>query len=174
MAKFIFTELVGVEAVTVRLGSGTGSGNNYSDTEKGKLVKLVGDSRYALCSSGDPIEGEITSLEPATADGYTIGGIQVDGRLSVVAAGLQATEGTGTLAIGDYVVAGTQDAKGTALTTAYAKVVKATAQPGATAADLAGAGAQMKVAMFAWRVVSLGSVGTGAVGTTVLVERVND
>jgi len=32
---------------------------------------------------------------------------------------------------------------------------------------------QLGNAMFAWRVVSLGTVGTGAVGTTIVVERVN-
>ena len=70
--------------------------------------------------------------------------------------GLQATPGTGTVAIGDYVVTGTVVAKDTALS-GPVKVTKATTQTGM---------------YHAWRVVSLGSAGTGAVGTTGLIERV--
>ena len=65
--------------------------------------------------------------------------------------------GTGTIAIGTYVVAGTPVAKGTALSAAV-KVRSATDQAAA------------KAAPFKARVVSLGSAGTGAVGTTGIVE----
>ena len=70
--------------------------------------------------------------------------------------GLQATPGTGAIALGDYVVCGTVVAKGTSLAGAYPKVCKATTQTGM---------------YFAWRVVSLD--GTTAVGQTALIERVS-
>jgi len=57
--------------------------------------------------------------------------------LSAICDGLQATAGTGTIAVGDYVVCGTVVAAGTALTTTTGpKVCKATVQP--TAAGAAG------------------------------------
>lgn len=190
MAKFQIKEtILSSEVKTVRLGAGTGSSNNYDDKERGKAVKLVGDSRFALCSAGDPIEAFVNSVEVGTADGYTIGGVIDEGYKEVTFDGLQATPGTGTIAVGDYVVAGTMVAKGTALA-APQKVCKATNQPGAAVVStLAGAdtaaavktvldAALVKVAeaeknaAFAWRVVSLGSAGTGAVGTTGIVERV--
>lgn len=156
MPKFIFTELVDIsEVVTARLGAGTGAANNLSDKEVGKFVKLAGESRYDLCAVGNEIEGRIAAVEAATLDAYTIGSVQKEGRFEVTFDGLQATPGTGTVAIGDYVVTGTPVAKDTALS-APAKVCKATA---------AGNTLNHK-----WRVVSLGSAGTGAVGTTGVIE----
>lgn len=144
---------------TVRLGAGTGSSNNLSDVDEGKFTKLVGESRHNLAVVGDDIEGVITSVESATSGGYSIGGV-LRGRsgdmLNVTFDGLQGTPGTGTLAIGDIVNVGTPVAKGTAQTT-YPKVTKAT-----TAANV----------VQKWRVVSLGTVGTGAVGTTGTIEKV--
>jgi len=100
-----------------------------------------------------------------------------------LADGLEATPGTGTIAIGDYVVAGTATAKGTALTS-FPKVCKATNQPGATVTTSDNVAANINAAIakvvdatanaiYAWRVVSLGSAGTGAVGTTIVIKRVN-
>jgi len=143
----------------VRLGAGSGSANNLTTKDEGKLIKLVGESRYDLCVAGDTIEGWIYGIDPATSGGFTIGGRVQDGAIYALADGLQATPGTGTLAIGDYVVAGTITAKGTALTS-YPKVCKATDQAAA------------KAAPFAWRVMSLGVAGTGAVGTSIVLERV--
>lgn len=157
---------------SVRLGAGTGSANNWTQgKEEGKFVKLTATDRYNLCAAGDPIEAIVSSIEQATAGGYTIGGIVSDMMVFALADGLQATAGTGTIAVGDYVVCGTVVAKGTALTT-YAKVCKATVQPGDVPADLTAAGAQVKAALHAWRVVSLGTVGTGAVGTVIVIEPV--
>jgi hypothetical protein len=144
------------ESTTVRLGAGNAVGDRFADVDAGKLVKLVGESRYNLCALGDEIEGVVSSVESATQNGYSIGGIVTDDcRIYARADGLQATPGVGVLAVGDYVVAGTVTAKGTALTD-FPKVVKATSQTG--------------IFRFAWRVVSLGTVGTGAVGTTVVIE----
>lgn len=166
------------DVMVVRLGASRtvggvpGTGGSMTFLEESKFVKLVGESQYDLCASGDVIEGQIVSVEAATSDGWTIGGIKENKEIYATANGLQATEGTGNLAVGDYVVAGTQDAKGVAMTTAYPKVLKATQQLGATPADLAGAAAQMKLSAHAWRVVSLGQAGTGAPGTTIVITRV--
>lgn len=158
MAKFQFTELVDIaKVITARLGAGTGAANNLTDREVGKFVKQVAESRYNLCAVADEIEGRIAAVETATQDGYTIGSVQKGERFEVTFDGLQATPGTGTLVIGDYVLCGTPVAKDTALTVP-ARVVKATA---------AGNTLNHK-----WRVVSLGSAGTGVVGTTGLIEKV--
>lgn len=161
MPKFLMTELVPSRApLTARLGGGTGSAEHFSDEEVGKAVKLVGDSRYDHCIAGDNIEGFINSVEPATLDDYSLGSVQVGDRKVVTADGLEVTPGTGTIAVGDYVNAGTMVAKDTALTDAAPqKVTKATTQ------------ANVSGSPFAWRVVSLGTVGTGAVGTLILIEK---
>lgn len=139
------------DITAVRLGAGSGAANQWTQAEEGKLVKLAGESRYDLCAAGDQIEAIVFSVELAPQNGFSVGSVTEDGKLSVTFDGLQATPGTGVIAVGDYVVAGTPVAKGTALT-AYPKVCKATAA--ATAL------------LFKWRVVSLGPAGTGAVGTT--------
>lgn len=155
--KFNIVETIYSEKVkTVRLGT-TGAGNQYGYEEIGKAVKLSGESAYVLCAAGDPIEGIVSSSnypDQGTVDGFAIGGIISTGYKEVTFDGLQATPGTGVVAIGDYVLTGTVVAKGTALTAAL-KVTKATSQtPGAYKA----------------RVVSLGQAGTGAVGTVGTVE----
>ena len=155
MAKFQMKELIGTEPITARLGAGSGSANYVTDVEIGKPVKLVGDSQYNLCAAGDQIEGFIAAVETYTADDFSIGSVQFAGRKRVTLDGLQATPGTGTCAVGDYVVAGTAVAKGTALTVPM-KVCKATTQTGM---------------YFAWRIVSL--EGTGAVGQIAVIERVS-
>lgn len=157
MAKFQITETIFSEKIkTVRLGA-SGAGNTYDDKEVGKAIKLAGDSRYVLCAAGDTIEGVISSLNDGTYDGFSIGGICSTGYKNVTFDGLQATPGTGTVAVGDYVVVGTVVAKGTALSGPL-KVTKATDQAAA------------KAAPFRARVVALGSAGSGAVGTTGVVE----
>lgn len=160
MAKFLISETIHSEKVhTVRLGN-TGAGNQYGYEENGKAVKLVGESRYALAALGDVIEGIQQSSnwpEQGTQDGFSIGGIVKTGYKEVTFDGLQATPGTGAIAIGDYVLVGTVVAKGTALTGPL-RVVKAT--------DQAAAKAGFRKA----RVESLGNAGTGAVGTVGVVE----
>ncbi len=156
MAKFKMQPTVDTECITARLGAGSGSANYVTDLELGKPVKLAGDSQYNLCAAGDQIEGFIRAVETWTADDFSIGSVQYEGRVKVTLDGLQATPGTGVIAVGDYVVAGTAVAKGTSLGSAYPKVCKATTQTGM---------------YFAWRVVSLD--GTTAVGQTATIERVN-
>ncbi|MCP3024962.1 hypothetical protein [Cupriavidus basilensis] len=142
-------------AKTARLGAGNTANDRFDEKEIGKFVKLVAESRYDLCAVGNEIEGHIVALEEATQGGFTIGSVQDRARKYVTFDGLQATPGTGVIAVGDYVVAGTVTAKGTRLSN-YARVCKATSQTGQT---------------YKWRVVSLGPVGTGAVGTVGLIER---
>lgn len=145
-------------AKVVRLGAGNLEANRWDFKEQGKLVKLVAESRYDLCAAGNDIEGVVYAVELAPQNGYTIGSIvsAPETRIYALADGLQATPGTGTIAVGDYVVAGTATAKGTALTS-YPKVCKAT---------------DATTSVHKWRVVSLGTVGTGAVGTQIVIERV--
>jgi hypothetical protein len=143
------------DAIAVRLGAGSGSSNNLTTAEVGKFVKLAGESRYNLCAVGNEIEAVIFAVELAPQNQFTVGSVVERGILNVVFDGLQATPGTGVVAIGDYVVTGTPVAKDTALTT-FPRVCKATA----AATGL----------VFKWRVVSLGTAGTGAVGTTGVIE----
>lgn len=161
MAKFKFGPLVdSTQVVTARTADGTGPTNQLAEADVGKFVKLVADSQYGLCAAGNEIEGILVAGNyPAPQDGFNLGSVATGGqplRVRVTLDGLQATPGTGTVAFGDYVVAGTPVARGTALNGAFPKVCKATAG----AADL----------VHKWRVVSLD--GTGAVGQTALIERV--
>lgn len=160
-----------LEAVTARVGAGSGPANNLANADVGKIVKLAGESRFDLAAAGNKIEGFLIALETATQGGFSTGSIASEGYRTVTFDGSEAA-GTGAIAIGDFVVAGTPVAKGTAQS-APPKVRKATNQPGAVAADLTAAADQIKNTLFAWRVVSLGSAGTGAVGTTGVIERVN-
>ena len=131
--KFEITETIHSEKIkTVRLGA-SGAGNTYGDTETGKAVKLSATSQYVLCAAGDAIEGIVSSVNDGTYDGFSIGGIVSTGYKNVILDGLQATPGTGAIAVGDYVVTGTVVAKGTALSGAL-KVCKATDQAAAKAA----------------------------------------
>jgi hypothetical protein len=158
---------------TARMGGASGA-NPMTQSDQGKFVKLAGGSRYDLCDAGDKIEGiaqTVQDPDKGTYDGYTLGGVQKEGRAIAYADGSEAA-GTGSLAVGDYVVCGTVVAKGTALTD-YPKVRKATNQPGSVPADLTAAADQVKNAIFAWRVIEILS-GTGAVGDKVLIERVTD
>lgn len=180
MAKFQMMELVGVEPITARLGAGSGSSNHVTDVEIGKAVKLVGESRYGLCAAGDPIEGFVTAVESYTADDFSIGSVQLFGRKRVMLDGDEAGVGTGTIAVGDFVVCGTVVAKGTAV--GVQKVCKATNQPGATVVTADNVKANIDIALakivdasmnaaYGWRVVSL--EGTTAVGQYATIQRVN-
>lgn len=158
MAKFKFAVILDQStAITARLGDSTTPGTNpLADADVGKFVKMIGDSQYGLCAVGNEIEGVMDTVNTATQDGYAIGGVMTGGRVKVTLDGLQATPGTGVIAVGDYVVAGTVVARGTSLGSAPPKVCKATAA--ATAL------------VHKWRVVSLD--GTTAVGQTALIEKV--
>jgi hypothetical protein len=139
------------------MADGTGASNQLNDSDVGKFVKLAGDSQYGLCAVGNEIEGVMDSgPDNATFDGYNVAGVRKNGRVRVTLDGLQATPGTGVIAVGDFVVAGTIVARNTSLAEAPPKVCKATA---------AASGVVHK-----WRVVSL--EGTTAVGQFGLIEKV--
>lgn len=154
MAKFKFgVVLADGDYTTARVADGAAA-DLLTDKDVGKFVKLIGDSQYGMCAVGNEIEGVLyTGPDQALTDGYNIATVNREGRVRVTLDGLQATPGVGVIAIGDYVVAGTVVARGTALS-APPKVCKATA-----------AGAAL---IFKWRVVSLD--GTTAVGQTGLIE----
>lgn len=158
MAKFLMVETIYSEkVVTARVGT---TGTPLKDADIGKAVKLIAESNYGLAAAGDAIEAVVSSSNYAnqgTVDGFAIGGVISKGFKAVTFDGLQATPGTGTVAVGDYVVTGTVVAAGTKLTGPL-KVTKATTQ------------ADAKAAPFKARVVSLGEAGTGAVGTVGLIE----
>lgn len=166
-AHYIAPTIPQEAAQSVRLGT-TGAGK-FTPSDEGKFVKLTAESAFDLCVVGDAIEGIVASVETATSGGFSIGGIFDEGILFVTLDGLQGTPGTGVLAIGDYIVCGTPIAKNTGLTV-YPRVCKATDQPTAVPAALANVGPQIKNSIFAWRVVSLGTAGTGAVGTTAVID----
>lgn len=166
-AGFKGREVIGTEDRTALLGSGAADqapNATYSDKEIGKIVKLSADSRYQLAAVGDEIEAFVLSTEPATIDGFCLGTI-VDKRgityKKVTLDGLQATPGTGTVAVGDYVVTGTPVAKGTALGEPP-RVCKRT-DPTTVAGALA--------STFRWRVVAIFGT-SGTVGTPALIEPV--
>ncbi|MBT2326749.1 hypothetical protein J7E62_31030 [Variovorax paradoxus] len=160
MAKFQLNELIRPYDTndTVRIADGAGAANPLADADVNKFVKMKGDSQYGLCAAGDEIEGFLVTADDAGGalyDGFKLGTIQKEGRKLVTLDGLQATPGTGVVAVGDYVVAGTVTARGTKLPGAP-KVCKAT-----NAKD---------TLSFLWRVVSL--KGTTAVGQLAVIERV--
>jgi hypothetical protein len=158
MAKFMFKELIPTAVLTARLGSDATPAGRLTDADVGKFVVLAGESRYDLAAKDAIINGFVTSIETATMDGFAIGGVanEVGIYKEVTFRGSQAA-GTGAIAIGDLVLAGTPVARGTKLTVPP-DVVKATSQA---------------AGLINWRVVSLGAAGTGAVGTTGLIQRVS-
>ena len=159
MAKFLITPTTQNQiTVTARLGANA-LATRANDNDVGKGVKLVGDSNYGLLSAADAIEGVITSVETGVYDGYSLGGVQTKGYLNATAYGLQATPGVGAITVGQYILAAAPAAIQVAETLSTTmRVVSATNQ--ATAATAA----------FKARVVSLGPVGTGAVGTAIVIE----
>jgi hypothetical protein len=138
---------------------GVSAGTKLTDADIGKAVKLIADSTFGLCASGNDIEGVLIAVEPATVNaGFGFGTIQ---RKEFII-GINKTAAAAVLAIGDYVVAGDQTAVGTTLTP-----IASGTQTGVKGTPvIAGAGA-----IFRWRVVAhLG--GAGATNTAVLLEKV--
>jgi len=162
MAKFQMGVTLNTDAnITARVADGTGAANQLDKADNGKFVKLVGDSQYGLCAVGNEIEGILAvANDIAPADGFNLGSVTLADdsvRVAVTLDGLQATPGTGTIAVGDYVVCGTVVARGTALS-GNPKVCKATA---------AATGIVYK-----WRLVAILNGGNGAVGNTGIIQAV--
>lgn len=168
-AHFIAPRATVDKADTVRLGT---TAAKFSVLDVGKLTKLAAESQYNLCVAGDPIEAIVLSVSTSTSAGFAVGSVLKGGLFFAIADGLQATPGTGTLLIGDFLVCGAVSALNTALPLGFPRVGKATQQPGITEATVIGdVNDQLRVGLFPWRVVSLGT-GAGAVGTVVVIERV--
>ncbi len=171
MAKFQMDEVLNYNSQidTARLADGSGDANQLAEADVGKFVRLKAGSQYGLCAAGDEIEGVVDSSTGTKMDGFNVGGVRKNGRVKVTLDGLQATPGTGTIDVGDYVVCGTVVARGTALGSGvYPKVCKSTDLTFATTPAVNfPAGSQLK---HKWRVVH--RYGTTAVGQTALIERV--
>lgn len=159
MTTFVYNESVTdalKDTISTALGAAAASGIGNNDV--GKAYKAGTVQNYVPCADGDPIEGFVTAVEPFTVNnGFVFGSVQRRGRKLVQNGAAQAQ-----LAVGDYVVAFTQVAIGTA---GLAQVKKATA----TAAT--DDGALNQAGLYAWRVIRIVS-GTGVAGDQVLIERV--
>lgn len=138
MAKFVMGPLVGTIAEPARAGTKLAP---LTDADVGKAVKLVGDSQVDLAEADDEIFGFLTSIEPGTADGFTIGGFVETGYRNV---------DTGSVPVGTLVVVASNPDKGSPGKT----VVKA----GAEASYEAGSESAATPATFKWMVVSQGVV----------------
>lgn len=153
-AKLTLTPTIHSEKIsTVNLGTAV---QKYTNAEIGKAVKLTTSDTYELCAADDPIEAIITSSEysttGATRGGLAVGGIVASGRFEVVS--------TEVLAAKDYIVAAAAHAFGTPL-------------PGVGSGDVPALPVKKVLAPegpFRARIVSLGRVGTGAVGTICVAE----
>ena len=127
---------------TENLGDNTGQ---YSDKDIGKAVVYNGD-QMDQAAAGDEIVGFVSSVEPATVEGHSVGSVRKNGRAWAI-------DEAGTLNVGDRVQAGTP---GTLGVQAYANVVvlDTTAHPEPT---------------YNWVVIR---VDAGGAGRKVLLEKV--
>ena len=105
MAKFTVMPTVGAVLHTFRAGGTVASGNNLTEADIGKAVKIGGESAVVLATGDDEIFGFLRTIEPGLVDGYNLCGVQVDGYAKV---------DTDSKTIGSPVVVATNPAKGTA------------------------------------------------------------
>lgn len=92
--------------ITVNLGT---VGTPLTDADRGKPVKLVGDAQFDICAAGDQIEGYVSSISNFTANGMTVGAV----RYIEPGNKKEAMIATAGWAIGNYVLADAQAARGT-------------------------------------------------------------
>lgn len=154
---------------TARVADDSVGAQPLADADVGKFLKLKFTSQYGLSAVGEEIEAILASgPDSALHEGFRLASVRKTGRIRVTLDGLQATPGTGVIAVGDYVVTGTVVARGTSLADAPPKVCKATALSFATTPAVNfPAGTHLN---HTWRVVAL--YGTTAVGQLGLIERV--
>lgn len=149
MTAFAYRETVPAPTM-LTTALGTGGANIWTDKEAGKAVKLSpsADSTMVPCAGGDEIVGFVGAIAIGTVNaGYSHGSVQVSGWRE---AQVGANQGATAMAVGDFVVADTQVAFGTA---GMPKVkTSATAKGG-------------------WRVMRIVS-GTGVAGDTVLLLKI--
>lgn len=161
MTAFVFTETVPAEKIE-SAALGVDNTHKLATADVGKAVKLSTANNFVLCSGGDEIDGFVNSVDAFTVnDGFSFGGVLREGRVVAMVGSNQ----SGSMAVGDYVVADTQVTLGTA---GYAKVKSG------TAASQLGSGAYTYTAATPsrnlWRCIRL-IEGSGAVGKLVLLER---
>lgn len=151
MADFKFNVLTvmpeRLNVVTAKLGSA--AGQNYTDKDVGKPVKMGALSNYVLAADGDEIGGFIDNIDGGpTANGFRVGGVsRPDSGFRIEA---EVADGVATpLVFGDLVVCGAQVALGTK---GLPQVKKGTP------------------AIWKYQVIQVRT--TGAAGTKVLLERV--
>lgn len=162
MTTFAFGENVTEamkDTVSAALGAAAASGIGTNDLDKAYKMGVL--QNYVPCADGDPIEGFVNAVEGFTVNnGFSFGSVQRRGRKTV-----QNGAGQATLAVGDYVVAFTQVAIGTA---GLAQVKKAAVTADVTDATPDTVAIQSN---YVWRVVRI-LTGTGVAGDKVLIERV--
>lgn len=165
MPTFKFTPLVNSPfADVISAALGDGSSEIWSSDDVGKAVKLSADSTYALCSAGDEIEGFVVAVDagPTVNSGFSFGSVQRNKRVEAEVASDQ----SGTMAVGDLVIAGAGAVMGTSQK-AMVKSGTAASQSGTTPF----AYTERTPNTHLWRCIAIVS-GTGAVGDTVLIERI--
>lgn len=163
MSQFVFTELVnGQPADVISAALGASSGAKLVENDIGKPVKLSTANNYIVCSADDEIEGFVKALESFTVnDGFSFGSVLRDTRVTAKVDAAQ----SGTLTVGEYVVAGTSSALGTK--DAYPLVKQVAVQDLAAATPVLGPAGLMHK----WKVIRIVS-GTGVAGDLVLIEKV--
>jgi len=163
MTSFVFTELVptdGVESAAL----GPNSSTKFADEDIGKAVKFGTANNFVLATNGDEIEGFVHSIQAYTVNsGFSFGSVQRKGR-KLAAVGTN--QGGSPMAVGDYVVADTQTALGTA-GTPKVRTGTAFSQSGTTPFAVT----MPTPAHALWKCVRIVS-GTGVAGDSVLIERV--
>lgn len=92
---------------------GPDANTKYSDLDKKKAVKLGPVGNHVLCAGGDEIEGFIDSVDAATSNGFSFGGVARGNRGFRVEAQVGANQGATPMAVGDFVVADVQLPVGT-------------------------------------------------------------
>lgn len=113
MIKFGFTALTQsperLNVISTKLGATTTDGITEKDIGKAMKLNLAIPGSHVFCEDGDDIEGFLDNIDAGgTEDGFVFGGVASGTR------GMRAEVAfTGTLAVGDLVVAGVQPAIGT-------------------------------------------------------------
>lgn len=134
-----------LNVISTKLGPNAATKPVMADV--GKAMKMGAVSNYVFCADGDELEGFLDSIDAATAGGFAFGGVAHPNsgfRVEVQVGGATA------LVVGDLVVAGVQIVSGTK---GLPVVKKGTP------------------VNFKYRVINL-YTGAGAVGTTVLLEKI--
>lgn len=113
MTAFAFQETVPAPTM-MTAALGTGSAQVWTDKEIGKALKLSAsdDSTMVHVTGGDEIFGFLKAVAIGTVnDGYGHGSVQIEGWME---AKVGANQGGSAMAVGDWVVADTPVAHGTA------------------------------------------------------------